>query len=221
MEKTTAKKTTKVDKRAKIISAYQLHVLEHGKDPASVFKFTRELKMNEADFYAFFNNFTGVKRAVWQSLFSDTLQRLDSQEVYKDYSSREKLLAFFYTWVEELKKNRSYLLALYGGHELPRRSLPEELKGFRADFKEYANGILQEGEASEEIAKRPYINEKYDEALWLQVLFVFRYWIKDQSEGFEKTDEAIEKSVNLAFDLMGKSALDTFVDFAKFLYQAR
>ncbi|GGF37139.1 TetR/AcrR family transcriptional regulator [Echinicola rosea] len=221
MEKTTAKKPTKIDKRKKIIDAYKNYVLEHGKSPASVFKFTKELKMKEADFYAFFSSFTAVKRAVWQKIFQVTLSTLESQEIYKQYSSREKLLAFFYTWIEELKHNRSYLLVLYGTHQLPSHTLPQELQGFRDDFKEYVKGVLAEGEENDEIAKRPYLSDKYDEGLWLQVLFVFRFWIKDHSDGFEKTDEAIEKSVNLAFDLMGKSALDTFVDFAKFLYQAR
>ena len=66
------------------------------------------------------------------------------------------------------------------------------------------------------------ITDRYDEALWLQVMFVFRFWLKDDSPGFwKKTDAAIEKSVNLAFDLMGKSAVDSFVDFAKFLFQSR
>jgi hypothetical protein len=65
------------------------------------------------------------------------------------------------------------------------------------------------------------ITEKYDEALWLQVGFVFRYWLDDNSPRFEKTDAAIEKSVNFAFDLMGKSALDSFLDLAKFLYQSK
>jgi len=221
MEKTTAKKTAKIDKRAKIIDQFKRYVLEHGKVPATVFKFTQELKLKEVDFYAFFSGFSGVKRAVWQDIFEVTLAILRSQEVYKEYSSREKLLAFFYTWIEELNKNRSYLLVLYGEQQLPQLSLPRELEGFRKDFKEYVKEIIEEGEETEEIAKRPYISEKYDEALWLQVLFVLRFWIKDQSAGFEKTDEAIEKSVNLAFDIMGKSALDTFVDFAKFLYQAK
>jgi hypothetical protein len=36
---------------------------------------------------------------------------------------------------------------------------------------------------------------------------------------FEKTDAAIEKSVNLAFDLIGKGILDNALDFGKFLYQ--
>ena len=45
------------------------------------------------------------------------------------------------------------------------------------------------------------------------------FWKEDNSPGFEKTDAAIEKSVNLAFDLIGKGAVDSAIDFAKFMYQ--
>ncbi|GGZ25962.1 hypothetical protein GCM10007049_18170 [Echinicola pacifica] len=221
MEKVAPKKTSKVDKRAKIISSFKMYILENGKAPVSVFKFCRDIKIKEAEFYAYFPNFNAIKGAVWQEIFSNTLSILRAEPVYNEYSSREKLLAFFYTWIEELKHNRSYLLAIYDTEGLPPKSLPEELRGFREDFKAYAKEVIKEGEESEEIAQRPYITDKYDEAVWLQVMFLFRFWIKDQSAGFEKTDQAIEKSVNFAFDLMGKSALDSFVDFAKFLYQSR
>jgi ubiquinone biosynthesis protein COQ9 len=46
-----------------------------------------------------------------------------------------------------------------------------------------------------------------------------KFWIDDTSNAFEKTDAAIEKSVNLAMDLMGKSPLDAALDFGKFLFQ--
>lgn len=219
MENTTAKKTSKADPRAKIISGYVNHVLETGSEPLSVYKFAKELKMKEEEFYSYFTSFYAIKTAVWTKLFDDTLSNLESQEVYREYSSREKLLGFLFTWVEELKKNRSYLLALYGKHMDLKKLLPTEVKGFRAKFKDFANEIILEGKETEEIANRPIISDRYDEALWLQVWFVFQFWLKDSSPNFEKTDAAIEKSVNLAFDLMGKSALDTFIDFAKFLYQ--
>jgi hypothetical protein len=49
--------------------------------------------------------------------------------------------------------------------------------------------------------------------------FILLFWKEDDSAGFEKTDAAVEKSVNLAFDLIGKGAVDSAIDFAKFLYQ--
>jgi hypothetical protein len=66
-----------------------------------------------------------------------------------------------------------------------------------------------------------YYWEKFCINLCLNFLFVLTFWLNDNSKGFEKTDESIERSVNLAFDLMGKSALDAALDFGKFLFQNR
>ena len=205
----------------KIIEGYINHVLETGHEPASVFKFAKDLKMKEAAFYEYFTSFDAVKKAVWELNFDNTIHALEGQEVYKTYTSREKLLGFLFTWIEELKNRRSYLLTVYGNESLKDRSFPTELKGFKSKFKDFANSIVNEGKETEEIVERPYLTDKYHEAMWLQVMFVFRFWLKDDSPGFEKTDAAIEKSVNLAFDLMGKSAVDSFVDFAKFLFQSK
>lgn len=219
MKTQTAKKTTQKDPREKIIESYISHVLEHGSEPKSIFKFTQELKMKEGDFYSYFTSMEGIKAAIWSQILDETLSQLRAQEVYPSYSSREKFLGFLFTWIEVLKNRRSFLLALYQKQSSRLGMLPAELKTFRKDFLEFSTEILKEGEESQEITKRPILSDRYGEALWVQVLFVLKYWMEDQSPRFEKTDAAIEKSVNLAFDLMGQSALDRFLDFAKFLYQ--
>ena len=219
MDTPTVKKTTKKDYRKLILEGFVNHVLEHGSEPASVFKFAKELKMKEEEFYTYFTSFDSIKSSIWVSIYDQTLESIESQEVFKEYSAREKFLGFLFTWIEELKKNRSYLLSLYGDKTKSLKQLPSDTKEFKEKFKDFAGEIILEGKETQEIASRPFITEKYDEALWLQLAFVFRFWLDDRSPRFEKTDAAIEKSVNLAFDLMGKSALDTFVDFAKFLYQ--
>ncbi len=221
METTTAKKTNKKDYKKLILDGFKNHVLEHGTAPKSVFKFAKDLKLKEEDFYEYFTSFEAIKSAVWSDIFEGTLSRIESQEIFKEYSAREKFLSFLFTWIEELKKNRSYLLSLYGEKSSNLMSLPKEVAEFKQQFKDFANEIVLEGKETEEIASRPIISDRYDEALWVQTWFVFRYWIDDRSPRFEKTDAAIEKSVNLAFDLMGKSALDSFLDFAKFLYQSK
>ncbi|GAA0881064.1 hypothetical protein GCM10009119_40340 [Algoriphagus jejuensis] len=221
MEATTVKKTTKKDYRKLILDGFKNHVLEHGSEPASVFKFAKDLKMKEEEFYTYFTSFESIKSAIWVSIYESTLEQMEAQEVFKEYSVREKFLSFLFTWIEELKKSRSYLLSLYQDKAKSFRSLPFDTKEFKARFKDFAGELILEGKETQEVASRPVVTERYDEALWLQVAFVFRYWLDDQSPRFEKTDAAIEKSVNLAFDLMGKSALDSFLDFAKFLYQTK
>ena len=221
MTTTTAKKTTKKDLKKVILEAFQAYVLEHGVTPPSVFKFAKDLKMKEEEFYTWFTSFEAIKSAIWLEIFDQTLLQIESQEVFKEYSAREKFLGFLFTWIEELKKNRSYLLSLYSGNFKKLTPLPKEAMEFKEKFKEFASEIILEGKETEEIANRPFITDKYDEAMWFQLWFVFQYWLDDRSPRFEKTDAAIEKSVNLAFDLMGKSALDSFLDFAKFMYQSK
>jgi AcrR family transcriptional regulator len=221
METATAKKTNKKDYRKLIVEGYRAHVLEHGTAPKSIFKFAKDLKMKEEEFYTYFTSFESIKSAIWVDIFDETLAQIEAQDVFKTYSAREKFLSFLFTWIEELKKNRSYLLSLYGEGSKSMIAMPKEAAEFKSRFKDFANEIILEGKETEEIANRPIISDRYDEAMWFQTWFVLKYWLDDRSPRFEKTDAAIEKSVNLAFDLMGKSALDSFLDFAKFLYQSK
>lgn len=93
------------------------------------------------------------------------------------------------------------------------------MKGFKASFEEWISGVLNEGKNTGEVAKRPFIDERYQGLFWLHLMFILQFWIKDESSNFDNTDAAIEKSVNLAFDLIGKGVLDNALDFGKFLYQ--
>lgn len=219
-EKKAAKKAVRKSPEEKIREGYISYVLEHGKKPESIFKFIKDLKIKEEDFYESFNSFENIEKQIWLSIFNETLEMVKNDSVYDEYSVREKMLAFFYSFIEKLKGHRSYIL-----QTVPKKIRPEltpyYLIEVRKAFKDWVNELLLEGEETEEIEKRPVISKKYDEALWLQFLFVIGFWIKDESRGFEKTDAAIEKSVNLAFDLMGRGPLDAIVDFGKFLFQNR
>jgi hypothetical protein len=84
---------------------------------------------------------------------------------------------------------------------------------------DFAKDIIQEGLAGNELEERKFLSDRYHEAVWLNTLFILKFWIEDKSQGFEKTDAAIEKSVNLMIELMGKSALDSMLDLGKFLFQ--
>jgi hypothetical protein len=99
--------------------------------------------------------------------------------------------------------------------------IPEFLKDFKKDYETYVESVLNAGKTNGEVAKRPYLDKRYPQIFWFHMAFLLIFWKDDTSAGFEKTDAAIEKSVNLAFDLIGKGAVDSVIDFAKFLYQTK
>ena len=61
----------------------------------------------------------------------------------------------------------------------------------------------------------------FSEGAWLQFLFLLNFWANDDSAQFEKTDIAIEKSVNTIFDLFDNTPLNSILDFGKFLWKEK
>jgi hypothetical protein len=86
-------------------------------------------------------------------------------------------------------------------------------------FEEFAKEVIAEGINTGEIIDRKFLSDKYSDALWLQLMFVINFWVDDQSTDFERTDEAIEKGLNVTFDLMATSPLDSMIEYGKFLFR--
>lgn len=201
--------------------AFKAYVLTEGKEPSSVFHFTQSLGIEEEVFYSHFSSFRALQEAIWAGFVHETIEALNKDEVYGDYSNREKLLAFYYTFIERLLKDRSYIDFTFRFKIDKNEIASPYLKKFKEIFLDYVRELIRQGIKDEEIVKRPILSDRYKDALWMQLLFVIKFWLNDDSPNFEKTDAAIEKSVNLSFELMGNGPLDQIVDFARFLFQNR
>lgn len=186
----------------------------------SVLAFCKAIEIEEREFYDHFNSLDAIEKEIWVHIFEEIESNLNKEKAYKSGTSREKVLYFYYTFVEILKGYRSYIL-FKRGKSNPVKATKEigELSDFKVKFEEWIQMVIEEGLETEEIVNRQRISENYYRVFWGHLLFVLEFWIKDDSRGFEKTDAAIEKSVNLAFELIGRGPLDQAIDFAKFLFQ--
>src|SRR5688572_14085639 len=129
-KKTTRKSGQKVSEE-KIAKAYIKHLLDEGKQPASVFKFCMDLGITEDDFYNFFGSFEGLERSIWKGFITKVIARLEADKSYRGFSSREKILAFYFTLLEELKANRSFVI-----HQLNSFRKPALTHGYLRSFRE-------------------------------------------------------------------------------------
>ncbi|RRB06940.1 TetR family transcriptional regulator C-terminal domain-containing protein [Larkinella rosea] len=220
-----------MEKLEKIRKAYIDYVLENGTPPPSVFQFAKKLKISEADFYQEFTSFESIEADIWRDYFRQALQTVETDPIYQTYSVREKLLAFYYTWIEVLKAQRSFAVFSYNrlrqahaqASPMTKARMGNQssrvLQLFKESYFDYVRDLLAEGRESKEVEPRPFLSDRYADGLWTQTLFILHFWINDVSKNFEKTDTAIEKSVNTAFDLIGRSPLDSLFDLAKFIFQ--
>ena len=192
------------------------YVLTHGEQPTSVYNFAKKFEISEGDFYKIFGSFNAIEKAVWENLTLTALAEIREQEVWPQYSAREKMLSFFYSYLELLKTQRSFII--YTLKKQPRRlSTPEVLSGVKPLFENFAEEIINEGLENKELADRKFISKKYKDALWMQFGFIINFWSTDDSSDFEKTDEAIEKGINVTFDLFQRSPIDNLFEYGKFL----
>ena len=218
----TKKKSSRKAKSAgkdKIAQAYRQSLLTEGKQPSSVFTFCQSIGIAEDEFYMQYGSFEAIDKAIWKAYLQSVAGRLMNDSNYHSFSVREKILAFYFTLAEVLRADRSFVLYSLKDCKNP-ASPPAFLKAFKTDFTAWINPVLNDGKQSGEIAQRPILDTRYASLFWLHLVFVLQFWAKDDSPGFEQTDVAIEKSVNLAFDLVGKGILDNALDFGKFLYQS-
>lgn len=208
------------DLKSKILGHYTDYVLETEAYPKSVYKFCKEAKIEEKEFYSVFSSLDAIREHIWEAFYSNTMTVLEKDKNFKKATRKEKLLSFYFTFFEVLLLNRSYVLFAL---KMETHNLKDlvYLKGLRKHFKSFASDLIEEGNADKDSRWRQHPPQLFSEAAWVQLLFLLKFWIEDRSESFEKTDAAIEKSVNTAFDVFDNTPLDSILDLGKFLWKEK
>ncbi len=212
--KVKTKKLTEND----VIAMYMDYVLEHGMKPKSVFKFCKQNSISESDFYAFFGSLETIPKRIWIKFYDNTEVLLRKNKEFEGFSNKDKMLTFYYSFFELLTLNRSYVLFSLHQEKNPLKNL-EQLKGLRKRIKGFATGLIEEANDGKPLKITKHNPGLFSEGAWFQFLFLLKFWKDDDSKGFEKTDIAIEKSVNTIFDVFDNTPLENIIDFGKFLYK--
>ncbi|MEP2026702.1 MAG: TetR family transcriptional regulator C-terminal domain-containing protein [Reichenbachiella sp.] len=199
--------------KSDLISAYMDKILDSEKKPESIYKFCKESNIEENQFYEYFGSFEALQKGIWDEFINQALSVISKSKEYRSFNKREKLLTFYYTFFEILTLNRSYiLLTLKGPLDLSQLSI------LRHTFQEYISGLAELKTDDEEQIKH-YSSKAVEELAWAQMLVILRFWIKDDSTRFEKTDVMIEKTINTTFDVVDTTPIKSVVDYAKFLFK--
>jgi len=203
-----------------IVSLYMDEVLETQKKPVSVFHFVKGKDFTEAEFYNFFGTLEGLEKEIFRMFFANTVDLLHKNTDYPEYTMKNKMLSFYFTFFEVLTANRSYVLQSLKSHQNPIRNLTQ-LSLLRESFKEYVSEILTDDYRLEQEKLQKYQEKTIQETAWLQLMMTIKFWTDDSSPAFEKTDIFIEKSVNASFELMNVAPLNHLIDLGKFLFKEK
>ena len=94
-----------------------------------------------------------------------------------------------------------------------------QLKDFRKNFKQFIESKIESPIKNEKIAN--FTTPVMSEGVWIQFLFILKFWLDDTSPNFEKTDILIEKSITTSSLFLDSKPLESLFDLAKFLFKEK
>lgn len=156
----------------------------------------------------------------FSTVFANTISACQNDENYFQYSAREKMLAWVFTFLQNLTSQGSNSSVLLQQNNI-QWLRQDNLKSLKDDFYRYADDLIFEGTNSGEIQARPFIANFYKSILWNALVSILYFWAKDNSEQKEKTDVMVEKTIHFAFDLLAPNAIDSGIDLAQNLFKLR
>jgi len=199
-----------------IKKGYQDYLLDEGKSPETVRVFTKHMKISDDDFYEHFGSLTNIESTIWNEYFSKTLEIIEKDEEFEEMTAREKHLSFLFTFMEIIKKDRSYILFRLEGKRF--NEVPSYVSGTRKvitsseiDWSNPPSFIPERG--------KDFAEGAYKNVLWQHCMATLLFWIKDETGGAKETDVFIEKSTRTVFDIGEMPALDSIFDLSKFFIQ--
>ncbi|WP_025764701.1 TetR family transcriptional regulator C-terminal domain-containing protein [Dyadobacter tibetensis] len=213
-------KTAPVLTAEHIMNLYMAHCLENGKKPESVYIFSKKNGFSEKEFYKFYASFEVIEKQVFIGFHQMALGLMAQSVDMHSLGFRENLLTYYYTLFEILTANRSYVIYALQGEQNRLDGLMK-LRDFRKEFKEFIEGISQGYLKSKSERVKKVQQDALNEGAWVQLMVTLKFWMDDESAGFEKTDLFIEKSIRATFDLFDVTPLESVIDFGKFLFKEK
>ncbi|GIV22410.1 MAG: TetR family transcriptional regulator C-terminal domain-containing protein [Bacteroidia bacterium] len=202
-----ATKTKETSLETRIVELYKQLTVEGKIRKMSVYSFCKLLDISEADFYKHFASLDAIGRKIWTSYADEVISALKESETYASYSAREKILAYFFTFFENVLKDRSFIAKTYTNFSL--------LRGYQRKFRAHMAEVVQEGVIADEIQSR-HLENLYLDVLWGLHWGLIQFWLNDESEGFQDTEKAIETYLRIPLELMGQNVLDSAYEALRF-----
>ena len=203
----------------KIFELYGDYLLNHGERPKNIYRFAKENKFEEIDFYNHFSSFEQIEKLMLVNLFNKSVELASEVNNSDEVISKEKVLNVYFIFFENMTMNRSLVLMILGNDQLHAAKILNQLKETHRDFIKTLDfndwNII---EKSKDTIKN-FHEKAREEALWLHLVSAIEFWKKDTSPSFEKTDVYIEKTINTGFELMDNEPLRKVLDLGKFLFK--
>lgn len=147
----------------------------------------------------------------WTAVFDKTQEICLQDTNYAIYSAREKMLAFVFTFLQNLNEDESTFSALILQQKVP-FFINKNLAELKVQFYSFSDTLIFDATNSGEIQARPFIANYYQQTVWNSLVAILYFWANDKSNYKENTDVMVEKAIHFTFDLLAPNPIDSGID---------
>ena len=156
-----------------VLEMYSDYVLSNNTQPKSVYEFMKHFKRSEQDFYKFFGSLEGLQKSVFTILFNETFDILLKDKNFREFDFKNQLLSFYFTYIENLTMNRSFISIMLSGSKVESAKYLCEL---RKEFLKWVDKGDSPKSPNKHINK--ILGKTTNELYWIQFLAIIGYWLK-------------------------------------------
>ncbi len=211
--KTSFFKMGKTIKKKAIQASYKLFVVTKKTVPSSIKELAEFSDIQKQDIKKHYPSPRSIEAAIFKKYFKTTLAGLKEDERFDQFSLHEKHLSFLFTLVEVAGADKKFIKRLV---KIKKR--PDFIGAIKlwTNFAQDKTAWLGTELKFLKKMEKP-VSLVHKKILWQHAWSVLIFWAKDKSENQSETDAFIEKSTGTFYQVLNISALDSVVDFGKFM----
>jgi len=205
--------------RKKLITACVDIVTEKGFQAATMREIASHAGIGSATIYSYFPTKEQIFFAYFQDRQDELSEKLKSIPDFKNFSLKEKLQAQMETLLELYLADREFVNHAYRIVFSSPFSAFGGFSAIRDSFSSAAGEFIGDAVSSGEIADLPikdFLSKTYADYTGMIIM----YWLSDDSEGFSRTTQVIDLSLNVFVDVLKSGLIMKFTDLLVFLFRS-
>ncbi len=211
-------KETKAKTKEKILQVAVDLIIEKGFKNASMREMAKNADVSNPTIYNYFPTKEKIIYEYFKQKHELTANTLKKISDFETYSLREQLQTLIETELEFYLEDREFLLQVsnmaLSSSNLKLQSLYDTKELFIEMVENMLEIAIEVGEIEDQAFK-----EYLPLLFWDYYISVIAYWIKDESEGFEKTTQFIDHSMSVIESLLASNILSKVSDLGMFLFK--
>jgi AcrR family transcriptional regulator len=211
-------KQTKEKTKEKILEAAVDLIIEKGFKTASMREMAKNAGVSNPTIYNYFPTKETIIYEYLKQKHLKCAQILKNIEDFNTYTLREQLQTLIETELELFLEDREFLLQVSDMAFSSSNLRLESLYDTKELFITMVADMLELSVEAGEIEDQPF-KEYLPLLFWDYYISVVTYWIKDDSEGFERTTEFIDHSMAVIESLLASNILSKVSDLGMFLFK--